>query len=185
MDDDTTPRKELTISDEEAPIDPEAFPILQPFPDMDAVADVVNNRRGAKKHHPTPETRQLVSNMLVCGIPPEVVARVFGIAKGTLERLYPNEIETSEALATSQLASRVYERAMNGNDKSSAILAMFWLKARAGWRDQGPVQDNSEGEDYEVTEIRETLIRRVKTAKKSDNTTFDQDNAIDVTPEED
>lgn len=160
-------RKQLEEELEIKPYDPDQFPVLSSFPSLEEASNALPKKGGV--HTPTVQSRQLVANMAACGIPVETIVQVFNTTKHTLEKHYARELEVSRALANSQLAARIYERAMTGTDKASASLAMFWMKANANWRDMGPVPQDDPKNDEEVQEtttIKERLIERVRTTTK-------------------
>ena len=52
----------------------------------------------------------------------------------TLTRHYGEVLETAATLANTKVADTLYRRAISG-EKGSEAAMMFWLKCRAGWRE--------------------------------------------------
>ena len=81
-----------------------------------------------KKFKPTDEQRQTVSRWVANGIPLREISAFIGCSYGTLKIHFAREIKTGSAEATSNVATRLYEKAMEGNVKA----LMFWLERRGG-----------------------------------------------------
>jgi hypothetical protein len=83
-------------------------------------------------HAPTDEQRRLVKTMAGLGTPQEDIARVVDIAPMTLRTHYRRELDVAMAEANVRVAQSLFNMATQ--DKNTAA-AIFWLKARAGWRE--------------------------------------------------
>ena len=80
-------------------------------------------------HRPTEKERDYVEALASYGIPEDDIARVVGVARGTLRKHYCDELETGQAKANAQVAGFLFAAAQKGN-----VTAMiFWLKCRARW----------------------------------------------------
>ena len=89
-----------------------------------------------KKFEPTDEQRRTVKRMVAHGIPLREIAECIDVSYTTLRKRFKKEIATGSAEATDEIATTLYDKAMNGS-----IRAMeFWLKHRGGktWK---PVQN--------------------------------------------
>lgn len=80
------------------------------------------------------------------GLTNEQIARVFGCSADLLEMRFSGSIEKGRAVAVHSMSSRCFQAGMG----DSVPDRIFWLKARAGWRDR-PVEDNKgSGESAEA-----------------------------------
>lgn len=96
---------------------------------------------GRPAHEPTDQQRSQVEAMAGYGIPHHDMARIIGITHKTLEKHYRDELDTGSAKATAKVAETLYRQAVNGNTGA----AIFWLKARAGWREKQQVEHTGAG----------------------------------------
>lgn len=71
------------------------------------------------------------------GIADRDIARVVGIAAADLHSGYRDELETGQIKANSRVAQNLYRKA-TGDGREAVTAAIFWLKARARWRDGTP-----------------------------------------------
>lgn len=95
-----------------------------------------NQKSPNQKHVPTDETRKLVRRMAAAGLSKQQAAHVLGMKSQTqVTHHYDEEWTQGAAEAIFGVAGLLYRKALQGN-----VTAMiFYLKARAGWRDRGPV----------------------------------------------
>lgn len=100
---------------------------------------------GRPEWEPTQEDRFRAETLSGYGIPHKMIALLIGVSTPTLRKHLGDALELGEAKATSQVAQTLYMRATKQNDLGAAI---FWLKARAGWREKHP---EDEGTDKNVT----------------------------------
>jgi ABC-type molybdenum transport system ATPase subunit/photorepair protein PhrA len=84
------------------------------------------------QHEPTEAQRKTVHAMAGYGTPQADIARVIGISIPTLHLHYRRELDVAMAEANVQVARSLFNMAVQ--DKNTAA-AIFWLKARAGWRE--------------------------------------------------
>lgn len=66
------------------------------------------------------------------GLPNDKVALVMGMAESTLKKHYPQELALGVIKSTAQVAGFLFENARKGN----VTAQIFWLKCRAGWKEQ-------------------------------------------------
>lgn len=90
---------------------------------------------GRPQHVPTDRDRKQVEVMSGMGITHEDIARVIGISSPTLRRHYATELRTGATRANVEVAASLYRQATD-KAKPNVIAGIFWLKARAGWRDR-------------------------------------------------
>ena len=103
---------------------------------------------------PTGEQRSLVRAMSGFGVPQEDIATHLEIDAKTLRKHFRRELDRGSIEATAKVAQTLFGMATSGQNVAAAI---FWMKARAGWREKHelvvstrPVQELS---DEELTEI--------------------------------
>ena len=83
---------------------------------------------------PTPEQRRTVKSMSAYGTPQQEIACVIDIRSvKTLRRHFRLELDKSATEANAQVAQTLFKMAISGKFPLATI---FWMKARAGWRDQ-------------------------------------------------
>ena len=86
---------------------------------------------GLNVHRPNDTTKRQVQGMALAGLDHDRIGRMIGISGDTLRKHYRTELE-QEGLILGEIAQNLAQRAMDGDTISS----IFYLKARAGWRDQ-------------------------------------------------
>jgi hypothetical protein len=77
--------------------------------------------------------RKMVEKMAACGIRQDDIARVIGIAAKTLRFHFRDELDNGSTKATALVAESLFRMATKGGNVAAAI---FWMKARAGWREK-------------------------------------------------
>jgi hypothetical protein len=95
-------------------------------------------RKGGKfaAHEPTPEQRSQAATMSGLGLTHEQIAVVLGISADTLTRHYQADLDRGHAQAVATIAGGLFSQARAGNLGAQ----IFWLKARAGWRERQVVE---------------------------------------------
>lgn len=83
-------------------------------------------------HKPTPETAAQVEALSGYGITHDEIALYLGIDAKTLRKHYRNVLDTGTVKANVQVARALHKQAMEGNTSA----AIFWMKARGGWREK-------------------------------------------------
>jgi len=83
---------------------------------------------------PSAEQRQKVKSMAAMGIPQKRIAEMIGLrSEKTLRRHFRQELDAGETEANYNVGKTLYSMATSGKDPLATI---FWMKARAGWRDR-------------------------------------------------
>jgi hypothetical protein len=91
-------------------------------------------------HEPTEKNRNLVRSLAGIGVPQDDIAILVEITKPTLHKYYREEMDKGMAEANAKVAKTLFERAVSG-DLGAAI---FWAKARMGWREKHEISVNHE-----------------------------------------
>jgi hypothetical protein len=85
------------------------------------------------KFMPTVEQRRMVRSMAAFGARQEEIADYLGLrSTKTLRRHFREELDRAAAEANVRVAQSLFQQATAGKNAAAAI---FWLKARAGWRE--------------------------------------------------
>ena len=111
-------------------------------------------RYGPKAHEPTAAQRGQVEAMASYGETYENIAVMMEMSADSLVKYYPKELKKGRIKANALVAQSLFKKA-TGDGPQSAASAMFWLKTRAGWRENDP-----NGQMATPTEINVT-VRRV------------------------
>jgi hypothetical protein len=102
-------------------------------------------KTGRPEHEPTAESRQSVKLYAGIGLPHKMIATLLGLGSdNTLRKHYAAELDVGEAEATAKVARCLFLRAVGNDGKGGDLGAMiFWLKARAGWREKHVLDDET------------------------------------------
>ena len=85
----------------------------------------------------TEEQRRTVRAMAGYGVPHEGIATLLDIDPKTLRRHYRQELDRGAVEATAKVAQSLFQMA---TVEKSVATAIFWMKARAGWREKHELQ---------------------------------------------
>ena len=88
-----------------------------------------------KKHEPTDDQRRMVKVMSGFGIPHPDIANQIGVDAKTLRKHFREELDRGMTEANMRVAQSLFAMATTGGSVAAAI---FWMKARAGWREKHP-----------------------------------------------
>lgn len=80
----------------------------------------------------TEEMRRQVLAMAGFGLKQDEIASVIGVSEKTLQRRCKEELHKGVHVANSQVLSSLFYQATKGGNVTAAI---FWAKARCGWRE--------------------------------------------------
>ena len=86
---------------------------------------------------PTDEQRKTVRVMSGFGIPQAEIATLLDIDPKTLRLHFRRELDRGSVEATAKVAQTLFQMASSGHNTAASI---FWMKARAGWREKHEVQ---------------------------------------------
>jgi hypothetical protein len=75
-------------------------------------------------------------------VPEAHIAGVVGVSPKTLRKHYRGELDHGHVKANAKVAENLFRKA-TGDGREAVIAAIFWLKTRAGWRENqltgGPI----------------------------------------------
>jgi hypothetical protein len=99
---------------------------------------------------PTEEQRRTVKALSGYGVPQDSIAIHIGVDPKTLRKHFRDELDRGSVEATAKVAQTLFHLATVEKNVASVI---FWMKARAGWRET--VRQENTGADGQpmVTEI--------------------------------
>ena len=97
-------------------------------------------------HTPTSESRSLVERLASIGIPQDKIADVVGLSGPTLRKHYREHLDGAALRANAAVADYLFKMA-TGDGPRAVTAAIFWMKTRAGWR------ENVEAEQADAIEI--------------------------------
>ena len=92
-----------------------------------------------RRYEPTPDQRRTVKTMAGFGIPHTDIAPFLGIDTKTLRKHFREELDRGMTEANAKVAQSLFQMATQGKNVAAAI---FWMKARAGWREKQEVDAN-------------------------------------------
>jgi hypothetical protein len=90
---------------------------------------------GRPAYEPSEKDKAQVSALTAMGIPDYDIAKVMQISEPTLRKYYFRELEIGQISANSKVAQTLYKTATDPSNPKSVTAAIFWLKSRAGWKE--------------------------------------------------
>jgi hypothetical protein len=93
---------------------------------------------GRKPFTPSDEQRRLVRAMAGYGVPHDDIALVVRCSPPTLRKRFRTELDVATIEANARVAQTLYQQATTPGNIAATI---FWLKARAGWREVQRVEN--------------------------------------------
>jgi transposase len=82
-------------------------------------------------HIPTDELRHMVEVLVAGGTPNRTIAKALDIGMNTLRRHYGKELGWGLEMANAKVVRRLFRLIEQGSTPAT----IFWLKARAGWKE--------------------------------------------------
>lgn len=108
-------------------------PVGQEFVAPDHVLPA-KNKGGRPPYRRDERIAKQVEAMSGYGIPRAQIAGVVGICENTLRKYYPDELELGATKANAKVIESLFRKAV-GDGQGSVAAAIFWAKARCGWRE--------------------------------------------------
>ena len=91
---------------------------------------------------PTDEQRRVVRAMAGYGVPHDDIALVVRCSPPTLRKRFRQELDVATIEANARVAQTLYQQATTPGNIAATI---FWLKARAGWREKQVMEVTAAG----------------------------------------
>lgn len=88
---------------------------------------------GRPEYVPTDKERAQVRLLAAMGVRDYEIAKVIGISHPTLGKHFWQELEVAHIEANAKVAQSLFKQATG--EKPNVTAAIFWLKCRAGWRE--------------------------------------------------
>ena len=88
-----------------------------------------------RPHEPTDQFRAHVEQLSGRGVPHADIARLVGVSVPILHRDYRAELDLGMAKANATVAGRLFKMT-----ETNVAAAIFWAKARMGWREKQEVE---------------------------------------------
>jgi len=85
---------------------------------------------------PTAEQRRTVQVLSGIGVPQDQIALIIGVDPKTLRKSCGDDLDRGMAEANTKVAQTLFTMATRGDNTAATI---FWMKARAGWREKQEV----------------------------------------------
>src|SRR4051794_35040377 len=104
----------------------------------------------------TDDQRRMVRALSGFGVPHDDISRIVKCSPPTLRRRFRDELDLGNAEANAKVAQTLYQQATTPGNIAATI---FWLKARAGWREKQVVEVS--GKDGAVVPTINLQIHRV------------------------
>jgi hypothetical protein len=101
---------------------------------------------------PTDDQRRMVRALSGYGVPHDDIALIVKCSPPTLRKWFRQELDLGSAEATAKVGQTLFQQATSGTNTAAMI---FWLKARAGWREKQVVEVT--GEDGAVPSMKVTI----------------------------
>ena len=106
----------------------------------------------------TEEQRRTVRAMSGYGVPHDDIATMLRIDPKTLRKHFRDELDRGSIEATAKVGQSLFRMATEGNSVAAAI---FWMKARAGWREKHDLTVRAERPAEQLSDQElEQLIRK-------------------------
>lgn len=86
------------------------------------------------RHQPDEMQRRQVEALAGYGVPEADISGMIGIDAKTLRKHYRHELDHGHAKANAKVAENLYRKA-TGEGREAVTAAIFWLKARARWKE--------------------------------------------------
>ena len=104
--------------------------------------------RARPAHEPSDRDRAIIRTMVAGGIRQADIAAVFGVSEKTLRAHYRRELDLGGTFANARVAQSLHRAATSWLDEgpdakptpAAIAAAIFWTKARMGWRERNPAE---------------------------------------------
>ena len=111
---------------------------------------------------PSDEQRRTVKAMAGFGVPHEGIAIMLEIDPKTLRKYFQSELDRGSVEATAKVAQSLFYMATVDKNVAAAI---FWMKARAGWREKHEIVLSAKATEEMTDEELVAEIGRARAAR--------------------
>ncbi len=108
---------------------------------------------------PSTEQRRLARAMAGLGLPQEQIALLLEVDPKTLRKHFRDDLDRGMAEANVKIAQSLFNMATTGGSVAAAI---FWMKARAGWREKHEITVSANPLDRISDDELEQMIRALR-----------------------
>jgi hypothetical protein len=109
-------------------------------------------------HQPDDVQRRQVEALAGYGVPEAEIAALVGVDAKTLRKHYRHELDHGHSKANAKVAENLYHMAL-GQGREAVTAAIFWLKARARWKEVSVHEHGgSGGEPLRVNVIKRIIV---------------------------
>lgn len=126
-------------------------------------------------YDPTEEQRRTVKAMAGFGVPQDDIANYLEIDPKTLRKHFRRELDGGTLEANAKVAQSLFNMATSGKNVAAAI---FWMKARGGWREKHEVEVSTRPlaalPDEELTRMIEYLREAVQAEQATGAAVLDE-----------
>jgi hypothetical protein len=130
-------------------------------------------KTGRPSYRPTKKEHEQVELLAGIGIPQVTIAAVIGLALMTLRKHFALDLQHGTERANAAVGEFLFTKATGkrGNDHGAVTAAIFWMKARAGWKDRHDiVHQNPDGtalfEDWPDAKLAAVTRRALEVLEK-------------------
>jgi hypothetical protein len=97
---------------------------------------IEKRKPGRPQYEPTPKERDQVRMLAAMGVPDYDIAKLLQLSSPTMRKHFWHELEVGHIESTAKVAQSLYKQATDPV-KPNVTAAIFWLKCRGGWREDG------------------------------------------------
>jgi len=95
----------------------------------------------------TEQLSEKVKTMASVGVRQDQIAKVLGVTPKTLRKHFRQQLDLGAIEANVDVANACYRMATSGTNISATI---FWLKVRAGWRENAPAVEGEKNSNSQM-----------------------------------
>lgn len=101
-------------------------------------------------HKASEDARKTVRLLSGFGIPHDQIAAEIGVSPPTLHKHYQEDLDAGTRQANARVAQSLFKKA-TGEGSQSVTAAIWWTKARMGWRGESVEVTGKDGAPFPVT----------------------------------
>lgn len=117
-------------------------------------------KAGRPSFEVTEANKKIVKTMSGFGLPQAQIAASLGISIDTLFKYFEEELKAGNAEINLKVSKRLYDIALDVNNKGSLSACMFIAKTRLGWKETNKVESEITGKDGGPIEFNEQELAK-------------------------